>query len=169
MKKREIVAWTAGVFLMTGTLVGAGDRLQASQESADPVVSALARAIEGVWEPTVTIRDCQTGAPVVSFFAMESYIQGGSYIGESATVPVRRATGFGTWQHTGGRNFTALRQFFAYNPDGSPAGRLKISTNIRLSADGGSFRAADRAELSDLNGNVIRNDICSTQEATRLK
>jgi hypothetical protein len=169
MKKREIFAWTAGVFLVTGALVGAGDRLQASQASVDDVVSAQARAIEGVWVPTVTIRDCQTGAPVVSFLAMESYIQGGSYIGESATVPVRRATGFGTWQHTGGRNFTALRQFFTYNPDGSPAGRLKISTNIRLSADGGSFRASDRAELSDLNGNVIRDDICSTQEATRLK
>jgi hypothetical protein len=169
MKKTEIVTWTAGVFLVTGALVGAAVRLQASQEPADQVVSALARAIEGVWVPTVTIRDCQTGSPVASILAMESYIQGGSYIGESATVPVRRATGFGTWQHTGGRNFTVLRQFFTYNPDGSPAGRLRISTNIRLSADGGSFRASDRAEVFDLNGNLIRDDICSTQEATRLK
>jgi hypothetical protein len=55
------------------------------------------------------------------------------------------------------------------DPDGSPAGRLKISTNILLSADGASLRAADRAELFDLNGNLIRDDICSTQEATRLK
>jgi hypothetical protein len=133
MNKTEIVTWMAGVFLVSGVLVSAGDRLHARQEPVDQVVSARARAIEGVWEPTVTIRDCQTGAPVVSFVAMESYIQGGSYIGESATVPVRRATGFGTWQHTGGRNFTALRQFFTYNPDGSPAGRLKISTNYSIS------------------------------------
>jgi hypothetical protein len=169
MKKTEIVTWTAGVFLVSGALVSTGDRLHARQEPVDQVVSARARAIEGVWEPTVTIRDCQTGVPGVSFVAMESYIQGGSYIGESATVPVRRATGFGTWQHTGGRNFTALRQFFTYNPDGSPAGRLKIATNILLSADGASLRASDRAELFDLNGNLIRDDICSTQEATRLK
>jgi hypothetical protein len=168
MKKREIVAWTVGAFLVTGALVGAGDRLQARQEPVDKVVSAQARAIEGVWEPSLTIRDCQTGAPLGSRFTMETYIQGGSFLGESATVPASRATGYGTWQHTGGRNFTSLYQFFAYNPDGSPAGRLKVSSNIELSVDGASFHASERFELSDFSGNVIRRG-CSTREATRLE
>jgi hypothetical protein len=100
---------------------------------------------------------------------MDSYIQGGSYVGESASEPAIRATGLGTWRHAGGRNFTALFQFFTYHePDGTPAGRLKVSARIRLSVDGASFRASDTAEISDLNGNVI-GQVCGTREATRLQ
>jgi hypothetical protein len=67
----------------------------------------------------------------------------------------------------GGRNFTAAYQFFAYNPDGTPLGRLRVSTKIRLSADGESFQTTDTAQLTDLNGTVLQQ-ICGTREARRL-
>jgi hypothetical protein len=165
MVKRQII--TAGLLLMTSALAGANAGVQASVNADGHAVTAEARAIEGVWEPTVTIRDCQTRAAIVSFASTDSYIRGGSYLGEGAGNG-KPATGFGTWRHEGGRNFTALYQFFAYNPDGSPLGRLKVSTRIRLSADGASFRASDTAELTDFNGTVILQS-CSTREARRFQ
>jgi hypothetical protein len=167
MLKRQIVGRTAAIALLTTTLIAAGTRAQAHEESVTPL--ALARAIEGVWEPTVTIRDCQTGTPIVSFLSMDSYIRGGSYVGEGMGEPANRALGLGTWRHAGGRSFTASYQFFAYTmPDGAPLGRLRVSSKIRLSADGESFRATDTAQLTDLNGTVLQ-DICGTREARRLR
>jgi hypothetical protein len=82
--------------------------------------------------------------------------------------PSNRSLALGTWQHVGGRNFTAKYQFFAYNPDGTSLGRLRVSSKIRLSADGESFRTTDSAELTDLNGTVLQ-EICGTREARRLR
>ena len=47
----------------------------------------------------------------------------------------------GAWRHSGGRNYTSMYQFFTYNADGSPAGGLKVSSEIRLSANGTTFRS----------------------------
>jgi hypothetical protein len=154
------------MIFMIGVLLGAGGRLEANQESGDRAGQGQPRAIEGVWEPVVTIRDCQTGAALFSFLSMDTYIRGGSFLGEGNGSP--SVTGYGTWQHAGGRNYTVVFQFFMFNPDGSPAGRLKVRSNIRLSADGAAFRASDTAEISDLNGNVVAQ-ICGTREAKRLQ
>ena len=168
MLTRQIVGRTAAVALRTTSVMSVSAGAQANGGAASPSTPAEARAIEGVWEPTVTIRDCQTGAPIVSFLSMDSYIRGGAYVGEGMGVPANRALGLGTWHHEGGRNFTAAYQFFAYNPDGTPLGRLRVSARIRLSADGNSFRASDTAELTDLNGTLLRQ-ICGTREASRLR
>lgn len=166
MLTRRIVGRTAAALVMT-TLTAGSAGLQARQESVNP--PALARAIEGIWEPTVTIRDCVTGAPVFSFLSMDSYIRGGAYVGEGMGEPSNRALGLGTWRHAGGRNFTVTYQFFAYTmPDGAPLGRLRVSAKIRLSHDGESFHATDTAQLTDLNGTVLQ-DICGTREARRLR
>lgn len=168
MLTRQIVGWTAPAALLAAALFGVSARVQASRGSANPSPLSGARAIEGVWEPMVTIRDCQTGAPIFSFPSMDSYIRGGAYVGEGMSEPANRALGLGAWRHEGGRNFTAAYQFFAYNPDGTPLGRLRVSSRIRLSADGESFRTSDTAELTDLNGTVL-DRICGTREATRLQ
>jgi hypothetical protein len=164
MLNKQIVTRMAPVVLTAGVLAGAGARPQASGELT---TIAQARAIEGVWEPVVTIRDCQSGVPLVSFPSMDSYGRGGSLAvvggGEFAAT-----TGVGSWQHAGGRNFTALYQFFNYDPDGRLAGKLKVSASIRLSADGRSFRTKDIADLLDLQGNVI-GQVCGTREAKRLE
>jgi hypothetical protein len=164
MLKRQLVGRTAAA-LLTTALIATGAVVQANGESITPL--GQARAIEGPWEPTVTIRDCQTGSPLFSFLSVESYIRGGAFIGEGMGEPPNRALGVGTWRHTGGRNFTANYQFFAYNPDGTPLGRLRVSSRIRLSADGESFHTTDTAQLTDLNGTVLQ-DICGTREARRL-
>ena len=164
MSNTQTLGRTTVLVLLITALMGAGNRAQADVDSDN----LPARAIEGVWEPTVTIRDCQTGAVIFSFLSMDSYIRGGAYVGEGMGEPANRALGLGTWRHAGGRNFTASYQFFAYNPDGTPLGRLRVSSKIRLGADGESFRTVDTSALTDLNGTVLQQ-ICGTREASRLR
>ena len=167
MNKRQLVARTAGMMLMVGALLGAGDRLQA--QDADQ-----AHRIEGVWLPIVNITDCQTQAVIVTFPSMEIYVRGGGFIGFGA-VQKSDQVGLGAWRHVGGRNYVSEYQFFGYAPgpvgapDGAPDGTLlKVSAKIRLSADGTAFTSSQTADLLDPAGNVLAR-ICGTREATRLQ
>ena len=162
--KRNV--WRASAAILTLTLVLATSSSLRAEQEAIAATRIEARQIEGVWNPIVTIRDCETEAALFSFLSMDTYIQGGSYLGEGNGSP--SVTGYGRWRHAGGRDYTSVFQFFTFNPDGSPAGRLKVSSRMRLSDDGTAFTAADTAEVTDLDGNVVGH-ACSTREATRLQ
>jgi hypothetical protein len=168
MKSKQIVLRTAGMILLVGALLGMGHPLQAGEESGERSSKAEARAIEGVWHPIVTIRDCQTQAALFSFPSLDIYIRGGGLLVEASSPPATRATGMGAWRHSGGRNYTSVYQFFTYNADGSPAGGLKVSSQIRLGANGTTFRSSETGEDSDLNGHVVAQ-VCATREAARLQ
>jgi hypothetical protein len=164
----KTIAWAAAGILTAAMLVGTTGRLRA-QDAGDGTAGAQARAIEGVWEAVATIRDCN--APDVEFFSflsMDSYIRGGSYIGESASEPAARATGMGKWRHEGGRDYTAVYQFFTFDAGGKSNGRLVVSAQIRLSVDGLSFRSSDTAVITDLDGTVV-DQICGTRQAVRFQ
>ena len=167
MNKRQVVARTAGMMLMVGALLGAGDRLQA--QDADQ-----AHRIEGVWLPIVNITDCQTQAVIVTFPSMEIYVRGGGFIGFGA-VQKSDQVGMGAWRHVGGRNYVSEYQFFGYSPapvgapDGAPDGTmLKVSATMRLSADGTTFTSSQTGEVLDFAGHVLAH-VCGTRTATRLQ
>jgi hypothetical protein len=131
---------------------------------------AQSRAIEGVWAAVVSIRDCQSQAEIFTFPTMEIYVRGGSLLSENSSTAAMRSTGMGTWQHTVGKDYTAVYRFFAYNPDGSLGGVIRVSSTIRLNARGTAFTisASDTFEVSDLNGTVIQQG-CGTRRGTRLQ
>ena len=167
MNKRQVVARTAGMMLMVGALLGAGDRLQA--QDADQ-----AQRIEGVWLPIVNITDCQTQAVMATFPSMDIYVRGGGFIGFGA-VQKSDQVGLGAWRHVGGRNYVSEYQFFGYNPapvgapDGAPDGTmLKVSATMRLSADGTTFTSSQTGEVLDFAGHVLAQS-CGTRTATRLQ
>ena len=99
---------------MVGALLGAGDRLQANDDS-DRAAREQARRIEGVWLPIVTIRDCQTQAVITTFPSMEIYVRGGGFVGFGA-VQKSDQVGMGAWRYVGGRNYISEYQFFGYAP-----------------------------------------------------
>ena len=173
MNKRQVVARTAGMMLMVGALLGAGDRLQAQNDS-DRGASDQAQRIEGVWLPIVNITDCQTQAVIVTFPSMEIYVRGGGFIGFGA-VQKSDQVGMGAWRHVGGRNYVSEYQFFGYAPapvgapDGAPDGTLlKVSAKIRLSADGTAFTSSETGDVLDPAGNVLAK-VCGSRHATRLQ
>ena len=172
MQKRQIVARAAGVIVTVGALLGAGNTAQAQEQSRSHRSKAEVRKIEGVWLPIVTIKDCQTDAVIATFPSMDIYVRGGGFIGFGA-VRQSDQIGMGTWQHTGGRNYTAQYQFFNYAPFGAPDGTpdgtlLKVSATIRLNAAGTAFTGSQTANIVDFAGNVLAQ-VCGTRTATRLQ
>lgn len=91
--------------------------------------------IEGVWDSRVTIRNCQTGAALTTFRAMETFVRGGSLVDTNAAPTSTRGPGFGRWQHEQGSQFSATFRFFLYNPDGSFAGVRRVSRTIFVDGD----------------------------------
>jgi hypothetical protein len=175
METRQIVARIAGIALIAGALVGAGTRLQATEQSEKMAAKAQIRSIEGVWLPIVSITDCDTQAVLFTFPSMETYVRGGGFIAFGA-VQKSDQIGLGAWRHVRGREFVAEYQFFNYNPppggapDGSPDGTiLKVSARIRLNAAGTAFTSYTEARILDYSGNVLGDKICGTRQATRLQ
>ena len=122
--------------------------------------------IEGVWDVSVTIRQCDTGAPIVAIHAMNMFIHGGTLTETSNDL--LRSSSLGTWQSVSRRGYTSVFRFFRFNEDGTFAGRNKITRAIRLSADANRFTANAVFEVLDVNDNLLSSG-CATETATRLQ
>ena len=149
------------------------ERARLAQANEQPAVNgSKARAIEGVWLPLVTIRDCQTQAEIITFPSMDIYVRGGGFIGFGA-VRQSDQIGMGAWRHVGGRTYTSQYQFFGYTPFGAPDGTpdgtmLKVTATIILNADGTAFEGSQTGDVVDFAGNVL-GQVCGTRTATRLQ
>jgi len=124
------------------------------------------QGIEGVWDVAVTIRQCDTGTPVVAIHAMNMFIQGGTLTETSNDL--LRSSSLGTWRRVSRHGYTAVFRFFTFNADGSVAGRNKITRTIKLSADGNRFSANAVFEVLDINDNLVASG-CGTETAQRLE
>jgi hypothetical protein len=124
------------------------------------------QAIEGVWDVSVTILDCNTHAQIVTVQAMNMFIHGGT-LTETANSFLRGSS-LGTWRHLGGPNYTAVFRFFTFNANGSPTGRNVITRNIALSQDADKFTAAAVFQIFDATGKLTGTG-CATETATRLE
>jgi len=127
------------------------------------------RALEGVWNITVTGRNCQTGAVIRIFPAMHTYMRGGTMSDwGTGTPPSQRSNGQGVWSYEGHQRYSAAFQFFRFNVDGTYAGKQIGRSAIELSPDGNSFTTTGMGQILDVNGNVIAN-ACNTSTATRFE
>lgn len=122
--------------------------------------SQRARKIEGVWDVLVSRRDCQTGhpSPTPPNRVMNMFIRGGTLM-ETGGRPTTRGPGLGTWQHLGGRRYSAVFRFFRFNTDGSSAGSRKVTRTIELSRDANEFTATASDELFDADDNLIQTGL----------
>src|SRR5262245_6046754 len=118
---------------------------------------AQGRRLEGTWLLNVTLADCQTGVelPNTTLPALHTYLADGSMLSNPAVSPAVLRTGHGTWQHTGGNNFTNTVVLFRFNPNGGYAGPVTVWRDIELSHDAAEQFSKDTAVATDLNGNVL--------------
>jgi len=150
-----------------------GKQLQSAQESQDEQrseksrqSSANARKLEGVWEAQVTLRVCQTGAPVGTLRGMTTFIRGGALVGTNANP--NPPISFGRWQYLGGQRYSSVERFFRYNPDGSFAGVQRITRNFTLSQDGDHFTGTISGEIFNASDNLIGTG-CATEITRRVE
>src|SRR5262249_60251678 len=96
-----------------------------------------AQTLEGTWRVTVTLRNCQTGTPIRTVLALNTFLPGGSMF-ETANG-ILRSPSHGTWQKIAGHDYTATFMFFTFNPDGTWLGPNKTAQNITLGEDRQTF------------------------------
>lgn len=138
--------------------------------------SASANRIEGVWNVEVTILSAcgPTGVPIATVPALNMFSHEGLLTEAPGTTlapppPILRGSpGLGTWQHLGGRHYSAVFTFFRLNPDNTFAGTQRITETIELSHDADSFTSTGTSETFDTNGTLIRAG-CNTEAATRAQ
>ena len=128
------------------------------------------RALEGVWDVAVTVRDCQTGAVVRLVSASNMFMRGGTLTEMNKRLsPASRSVSYGTWRPAGDHRFTSVFRFSRFNPaDGTFLGTQTVTRKITVSSDGNTFAANTVSEMFDATNQVIRRD-CATEMATRLE
>lgn len=129
------------------------------------------QGLVGSWDVEVTIRDCQTGAPLFSFPAAFTYNQGGTMQSTDLGPPVViTLPGHGVWQHETGREYSAAVRRLTFNPDRTFAGTGVVRSAISLGLSGDTYTSTDTFAFLDANGDIIPgSEACATETATRFK
>lgn len=164
---RTLVGWVIGLVLTVG--------IAPARAEGD---GFGARALEGVWAMTITLRDCGSGAPLGPPFRSMLTFHAGGTVSETpagTTFAIgQRANGHGVWRHLGGRTFStrilAMILFDTSPPPPAPgvlAGWQLIAATFTL-ADSGRLDLTARTEFFDLNRQVYRA-ACPTGTAERFR
>lgn len=120
--------------------------------------------LEGVWNVSVTVVNCATGAPIRTVHALQMFGQHGLFTETANTAS--RGISEGVWSNTGGQTYDAHYWFYRYHPDGTFASLAKATNRITL-GDDGQFTALGLIQDFDASGALISTG-CVSQAASRL-
>jgi len=119
--------------------------------------SRSAQTLQGTWRITRTAVDCITGQDILSFPAIMTFNQGGTYTGYG--VPPGgdpgQGTEYGVWQREpGSQNYSNRSVSYAYTAEGDFEARVEITDTLHLtSAD--SFEGSATIQIFDADGNLM--------------
>ncbi|MBA3632990.1 MAG: hypothetical protein H0W58_09320 [Acidobacteria bacterium] len=143
-------------------------RVSAQIFDQPPVGDGNARALEGSWDSQVTVFNCQTGAVIRTFPAMNTFMQGGTMQEFGIGSGLLRGPGHGVWSYNSGQSFSSNFQFFRFNADGTFAGKQINRRQINVSRFGNSFTATTAAEIYNPAGVLIATG-CANEVGTRFE
>ena len=158
LKSAALVTVTAAATLLL--IQACGDGAVAQATDVDPV--------EGAWEAVITVRDCTTGATILTERGQQVLHRGGTLNDTNAPPPTTRGVGFGTWRRDATvAGFTARFRFDRYNPDGSLAGTQRVTRAFTVSAGGNTQISTNNWQVLDAAGAVLQNT-CAGDGSTRV-
>ncbi len=160
-------------FAAAQTSVMGQEETEGSQQVSGSGQNQSSNRIVGVWETTVTPRNCQTGETAgPAFIGLITFHKGGtlSEFGANPATPFR-TPGHGIWQAAPWRGKDSYLLNFTFIPltsAGVPVGRLKVSQNLEYDRylDQGSTMGG--FQLFNTSGVMIGSG-CSTSTATRFR
>jgi hypothetical protein len=134
--------------------------MQATGSAEDP------SHLNGLWNVSVTIRNCDTGEVIRNVRALNLFVHDGSMSETSSNS--RRSNSLGVWRHLRDNIYTSMFEFFRYNPDGTFATTARVIRRIELNADGTQFVTTGTVE--DFDSQNVRVSVgCSTETAVRAQ
>ena len=151
--------------LSIGILVTYGTAFAAA--GSNPLATAKSSRIVGVWDVTVDLYNCDSGALMGSFPAMHKFELGGTGqvvpAGNSPVVPVHMMV----WEYLGNNTYSSIFKFFRYNAEGV-IGTTVLTNEVWVSEDGMEYGGSGISELYDLNGNWVGVAGCPSISGTRF-
>jgi hypothetical protein len=131
--------------------------------------------IVGTWDVQVTIRNCQTGAPIRTFPSLTTFMSGGTLIDSTSGIPQALKTpGHGVWNQEFG-NYRFSVKSFSFDANGNYTGYTIIRHQVNLIfrrfarlQEVEEYESSGTAQVYAPNGNLVFNG-CSTTTATRFR
>ena len=124
-----------------------------------------APSLEGSWSVVVG-----PGSPT-EFKTLVTYAAGGSLMATAPVVPapLHASTVHGTWERTGGHEFTYTFLSLLYNPTGHFVGTLKVRETLTLDTSGDQYDGISNVEFFDPLGNLVPAfSTCGIAHGTRI-
>ena len=149
----------------------------ATSASADNDPSS--NGLEGTWRMEVTTRNCDTGAPLLSFRAYLTFARGGTMTGTTASPafrPGQRTSDHGVWRRSGANLYkTASEAFILFDSPASPPlppltrGWQWIGQEITIDPHDPDVLESDaRTEFYDMAGTELSSG-CATAVGHRFQ
>jgi hypothetical protein len=121
--------------------------------------------IEGTWNVTVTVTNCQTGALIRTVHSIQGFSHDGSFTETANTF--LRGSSVGTWNQVSGDDYSARYWFYRYTATGTFLSFAQAFDNVTLSDDRNHFTASGMIQDFDATNRLISMG-CFTHAATRL-
>ena len=166
--KNKFMQMIVGTFLGVLVLACVAQILVFGQENR--IDAQQSQTLVGVWQTTVTQRNCMTGDPIgPAFQGVSTYHEGGTAAEDAASSsPSLRSSGHGIWNASNQFHPTVAFTFLRYNADGTFAGRNIVRQTLTIGASGNDFTSTGTVEVFAANGTLIFAG-CSTATATRFQ
>jgi hypothetical protein len=149
MKKTMLCAFAAVAMVLAGS---------------QTKLMAQSRSLDGTWDVSVTVVDCQSGAIIRTVRSLQMFSHDGSFTETANTF--LRGSSLGSWSHGQMNLFNETYWFFRYNPDGTFKSLAAAANKVELSSDGKTFTASGTITDYDATGNEISVG-CVTHAAQR--
>lgn len=163
----------AALTLLGMLMLGPGSKVAADSERTETGSPQL----PGTWRVQVTSHDCTTGAALLTFPAMLTFVKGGTL---TATTAARlfqagqRSPDHGVWKATEGGRYRAVSEaFILFDSPAVPpapalhAGIQRITQEIEMDGHD-EFTSTANVEFFNLAGNVVLH-LCATAYAERME
>jgi hypothetical protein len=129
-------------------------------------LEAQQHTLEGVWNVSVTVTDCNTGALIRTVHSLQAYHHDGT-VNETANT-ASRGPSEGVWSAAGGQTYNDSFYFYRYTSTGTFASLAHGMDTITLSSDAGQYTSTGTVLDFDANGNLISTG-CVMHTAYRLE
>jgi hypothetical protein len=143
-----------------------GAQISVSAQSAQEHREQEQQGLEGVWDISVTVRSCATGAALFTGRVIHMFIDGGTMT--EIADRSNRSAGLGTWRRLGGRSYTTHHKYIEYTAAGAFNGTTVLTREIELSKNADEFTATTTSEVFNAADQLI-NTGCGTSTATRFE
>jgi hypothetical protein len=154
-----IAITSTGLALLMQACGGGGDAHAQSVAEADP--------IQGLWQSSVSLTNCQSGAALGGFRGLTIFNQGGTASADNNQPSATKGPAMGYWTRSGTGAYTVNLRFWRYAADGTPAGQQRLTRTITLAADGKTLTSTITTQALDASDTVVQQ-ACGAETGVKI-